>query len=134
MKVKVHPHKTMVNAGVEACVSVTPVRKHAHAYYMGTVMLKDAFFVIHTSGLERAKDEQQRNVHAWSVGELVSEKPEQYPPDHPALRGRLKKVTYHYNIGRFMTVEKNPNDVVDVTDGRFKVAYFCGRDFYVSEF
>lgn len=130
MKVKVHPHKSMVNAGIEACVSVTPARKGGRAYYMGTVMLKDAFFVIHNSGLERARNEQVRNVHAWSVGELVNENLEQYKPEHPALKSRLVQVTYHYNVGRFMTMEDEP---VDVTDGRFSVAYFCGRDFFVSK-
>lgn len=134
MKVKVHPHRNMVTAGVEACVSVTPAKPRSRAYYMGTVMMKDVHFVIHESGKAKAQEAQQRNVHAWAVGDLVHEASEQLEPSHPALYKRLSKVTYHYNTGRFMTVSDNPNEVVDVTDGRFKVAYFCGRDFYVSEF
>lgn len=127
MRVKVHPHRTMVNAGIEACVSVTPDRKHGRAYYMGTVMLNDVVFRIHESGVKRAQAEQQRNVHAWAVGNLMNEQLEQYPPTARAQH-TLSKVTYHYNVGRFIA-----EDGTDVTDGCFRVAYFCGRDFYVSK-
>lgn len=126
MRVKVHPHKTLVNAGEEACVSITPDRKHGRAYYMGTVALRDVQFRIHASGVKRAREEQQRNVHAWAVGELVMEHPMQLA--FPAAR-HMVQVTYHYNVGRFLTM-----DGTDVTDGHFKAAYFCGRDFYVSRF
>lgn len=126
-RVKVHPHRTMVNAGVEACVSVTPDRKHGRAYYMGTVALRGAEFRIHQSGVERARAEKRRNVHAWAVGDLLMEHPMQLPFRAAEL---MAQVTYHYEIGRFMTVEDEP---VDVTDGFFKAAYFCGRDFYVSK-
>lgn len=128
MRVKVHPHRTMVQSGIEACVSITPMKKHGRAYYMGTAMLRDASFVIHESGVKRAQDEQVRNVHAWATGELAFESPMQIP----LTVQHMVKVTYHFNIGRFMTVHKNPNRVIDVTDGHFKAAYFCGRDFYVS--
>lgn len=127
MRVKVHPHKTMVNAGVEACVSITPDRKYGRAYYMGTVILRDVSFRIHESGVKKAQAEQVRNVHAWAVGTLISEQSEQFPPEASALRC-LSQVTYHYNSGRFIAA-----DGTDVTDGTFKAAYFCGRDFYVSK-
>lgn len=127
MKVKVHPHKTMVNAGVEACVSVTPDKKHGRAYYMGTVMLRDVEFRIHQSGVKRAQKEQQRNVHALAVGEVVHEAVEQLPPSKKVL-DKMVQVVYHYNIGRFVTL-----DGTDVTDNKFKAAIFVGRDFYVSK-
>lgn len=127
MKVKVHPHKTMVNAGVESCVSITPMKKHGRAYYMGTVMLRDVDFVIHASGVERARKEQRRNVHAWAVGEIISEAKEQLPPSKKVLNNMVQ-VTYHYNTGRFVTMNG-----VDVTDRHFKAAVFVGRDFYVSK-
>ena len=127
--VKVHPHRNLVNSGVEACVSVTPMKKHGRAYYMGTVYLNDVRFVIHESGVKRAQAEQVRNVHAWAVGNLMAEQVEQYqPPLH--IRERMVQVTYHYNMARFMTVEAEP---VDVTDGQFNAALFVGRDFYVSK-
>jgi len=128
MRVKVHPHRTMVNAGVEACVSVTPDKKHGRAHYSGTVLLHDVTFRIHQSGVERARAEKRRNVHAWAVGDLVHELPEQMPPTNN-LAKHLVKVTYHYELGRFITVEKKP---IDVTDFHFPAAYVCGRDFYVS--
>jgi hypothetical protein len=127
MRVKVHPHRNLVNAGVEACVSVTPDRKYGRAYYMGTVMLNEVSFRIHDSGVQRAQREQVRNVHAWAVGNIMSESPEQYPPSN-RVQHTLTKVTYHFNIGRFIA-----EDGTDVTDGHFRVAYFCGRDFYVSK-
>ena len=127
MKSKVHPHRTMVNAGVEACVSVTPDRKHGRAYYMGRVDLRDVTFRIHDSGVKRAQAEQVRNVHAWAVGEVISEATEQHRPD-PRLLKHFRQVTYHYNVGRFIAVD----DGTDVTDGQFTAAIFVGRDFYVS--
>jgi hypothetical protein len=77
----------------------------------------------------RARAEKQRNVHAWAVGELMFELPEQIQPSSKLLP-YLRKVTYHYEIGRFITVD----DGTDVTDGEFATALFVGRDFYVSEF
>lgn len=128
MKVKVHPHKSLVNQGVEACVSVTPDKKHGRAYYMGTVMLRDVEFRIHQSGVARAHKEGQRNVHAWAVGEIIHEAVEQLPPSPKVLKNMVQ-VTYHYEIGRFITL-----DGTDVTDGTFDAAIFVGRDFYVSRF
>lgn len=129
MRVKVHPHKTMVNAGVEACVSITPDRKHGRAYYMGTVYLTNVDFRIHQSGVLRAQAEQVRNVHAWAVGTLLAEQKEQYRPGPDVLRN-MAQVTYHYNVGRFLTMENEP---VDVTDGHFKAAIIVGRDFFISK-
>lgn len=128
-RVKVHPHRTMVNSGVEACVSVTPMKKHGRAYYMGTVMLRDVSFVIHESGVKRAQKEQVRNVHAWATGSLVGEWLEQNEVSEKVM-SNFVQVTYHYNMARFMTVEDEP---VDVTDGHFNAALFVGRDFYVSK-
>lgn len=127
MRVKVHPHRTMVNSGIEACVSVTPDKKYGRAYYMGTVALSDVTFRIHQSGVERAQAEQVRNVHAWATGEIVHEAAEQLPPSKHLL-ANMDKVTYHYNIGRFVTMNG-----ADVTDKSFKAALFVGRDFYVSK-
>lgn len=136
MKVKVHPHRTMVNAGVEACVSVTPDRKYGRAYYMGTVILENVSFRIHQSGVKRAQAEQVRNVHAWAVGTLLSEQSNQYPPGKDVMRN-LAKVTYHYNAGRFFEFLGMRNGIAcygrDVTDEHFRAAYICGRDFYVSK-
>jgi hypothetical protein len=119
----------MVNAGVESCISITPDKKHGRAYYMGTVLLSDVTFRIHDSGVKRAQAEQVRNVHAWAVGDLLSEQTEQYPPEGYLARS-LVKVTYHYNVGRFITVGHGN---IDVTDGHFRAAYVCGRDFYISK-
>lgn len=121
MIVRVHPHKTKVNSGIEACVSVTPVGGHAR--YYGTVIMENTKFVIHQSGLARARKEQVRNVHAWAIGELVSTDIKQQVIDTTGM----KQVTYHYNIGRFVTLDKE-----DVTDERFDKVVFVGRDFYVS--
>lgn len=128
MKSKVHPHKTMVNSGIEACVSITPDKPRARAYYMGTVMLRDVEFRIHQSGVKRARQEKRRNVHAWAVGEIIHEATEQLKPSPKVLRNMVQ-VTYHYEIGRFVTL-----DGTDVTDGHFDAALFVGRDFYVSRF
>lgn len=129
MRVKVHPHKTMVNAGVEACVSVTPDRKHGRAYYMGTVNLTDISFRIHESGVTRAQTEKVRNVHAWAVGDLIHEASAQNPLS-ASIRHKAQfiKVTYHYDSGRFMAI-----DGTDVTDGHFRAAVFCGRDLHITK-
>lgn len=126
-KVKVHPHKTMVNAGVEACVSITPDKKHGRAYYMGTVSLADVSFRVHESGVKRSQKEKVRNVHAWAVGTLLTEFSEQYPLDQKIAK-RFIQVTYHYDSGRFIAT-----DGTDVTDGTYRAAYFCGRDFYITK-
>lgn len=128
MRVKVHPHKTMVNAGIEACVSITPDKKHGRAYYMGTVFLRDMSFRVHESGVKRAQAEKQRNVHAWAVGELVHEQSEQIADTLTKAIRNMIQVTYHYESGRFIAV-----DGTDVTDGSFKAALFVGRDFYISK-
>lgn len=136
MRVKVHPHKTMVNAGIKECVSVTPDHKYGRAHYMGTVILQDVTFRIHPSGVKRAREEKQRNVHAWAVGKLLSEQSDQYPPTKDLMKN-LRQVTYHYNIGRFLILEGYRNGFAcygeDVTDEHFKAAYIVGRDFYISE-
>lgn len=127
MRVKVHPHRTLVTSGVGACVSITPDQKGKHAYYMGTVLMTEVDFRIHASGVKRAREEQRRNVHAWAVGNLLHEDREQYRPEG-RVQHELIKVTYHYNVGRFIAI-----DGTDVTDGHYRVAYVCGRDFYVSK-
>lgn len=125
MRVKIHPHKSKVNSGVEQCVSITPDEPGGKAYYQGTVVIVDAGFRIHTSGVERARREQVRNVHAWCVGDLAEEYPSQVPLDYPAAG--YEQVTYHYMIGRFVTL-----DGVDVTDETFAEAVCRGRDFFVK--
>lgn len=133
IRVKVHPHKTKVNSGVEQCVSITPDRLGGRAYYRGTVVLADARFRIHTSGVERARREQVRNVHAWCVGALTAESAEQgsdaYLDDLARTIGDrpLTQVTYHYAVGRFMTLDGR-----DVTDLTFERAVCRGRDFFVT--
>ena len=125
MQVKVHPHYNKIKAGIEQCVSVTP--KNGTAHYAGTVVMLDARFVVHSSGLERAQREQVRNVHAWCVGDLIYQSDFQLPYDR-YLDNEFIKVTYHYNTGRFIA-----EDGTDVTDGNFISAYFCGKDFYVTK-
>lgn len=127
MRVKVHPNKTMVNGGVEACVSITPDKKHGRAYYMGTVILSDVSFRIHQSGVARSQAENVRNVHAWAVGEILSESVEQ---NRPSLRvlDNMQQVTYHFVSGEFRLL-----DGTNVSDKTFKAAMFIGRDFFVSK-
>lgn len=124
MRVKVHPHRTRVNSGITKCVSVTPDEKGGRAYYKGTVLLRDASFRIYESGVKRAQAEQVRNVHAWCVGTMVHDSNDQIPVE-PA--DGLTQVTYHFNIGRFITL-----DGTDVTDMTFDSAVCSGRNFYVS--
>lgn len=133
-RVKVHPHKTKVNSGETECVSVTPDEPGGHAYYRGTVVLSDARFRIHTSGVQRARREQVRNVHAWCVGSLTTQSGKQRTDAYLSgliegvLGARpLAQVTYHYQVGRFMTL-----DGVDVTDMTFDHAVCRGRDFFVT--
>lgn len=128
VRVKVHPHRSLVKRAVEACVSVTPIVKGGAAYYKGLVELSDANFVIHRSGVKRAQAEQVRNVHAWCVGELVRESDNQSLESSNGL-GELREVTYHFNVGRFMTVEPTPRDVTEL---HFTKALFVGGHFYVS--
>lgn len=123
-RVKLHPHKGKVNSGLSACVSVTPDEAGGHAYYRGTVVLADAGFRIHNSGVERARREQVRNVHAWCVGTLIAEADEQVARDFVAEG--FTQVTYHYAIGRFVTLAG-----ADVTDVGFTEAVCRGRDFFV---
>lgn len=125
MRVKVHPHKTKVNAGLTQCVSVTPDRPGGRARYHAYVFLTDASFRIYQSGVERAQREQRRNVHAWVVGEMVC-KQDTRKADVFFQDGNWEKVTYHYNIGRFVTMDGR-----DVTDENFTEAACNGRDFYV---
>lgn len=125
MRVKIHPHKTKVNSGVEQCVSITPDGPGGRAYYRGTVVLKDAGFRIHTSGVDRARREQVRNVHAWCVGDRTDEYPTQVQFDYAAAG--YEQVTYHYVVGRFVTL-----DGVNVTDETFPEAVCRGRDFFVK--
>jgi len=127
--VKVHPHRTMVNSGVEACVSVTPDVPGGHAYYKGTVALYGVSFRVYDSGVARAQREQVRNVHAWAVGELAFQSDYQHDRPFGGISPEWAQITYHYNIGRFIAVE----DGTDVTDGHFRQAWFKGRDFYVSK-
>lgn len=133
LRVKVHPHKTKVNSGETQCISVTPDEPGGRAYYRGTVVLNDARFRIHTSGVQRARREQVRNVHAWCVGTLRIESNEQETDgflsgfDDALAASQMTQVTYHYQVGRFMTLDGR-----DVTDLTFDRAVCRGRDFFVT--
>lgn len=127
MRVKVHPHKPFYDNGSEACISVTPMKKHGRAHYMGAVLLSDVSFVVHQSGFERMKEEGQRNVHAWLVGDLLAETIERY---RPAVldKGLMSQVHYDLDAGRFISL-----DGTDVTDGTFKAGAIVGKDCYISK-
>ena len=127
MKVKAHPHKPMVDAGAEACISITPMRKHARAYYMGSLILRDAEFVVHESGHKRYKSESQRNVHAWLTGEPIAETVEQYRPE-TVDTPRMARVHYDLDAGRFIA-----EDGTDVTDGHYNAAVIVGKECYISK-
>jgi len=127
MKVKVHPHKPLFDGGSEACISITPMKKHGRAYYMGCVILQDAEFVVHTSEHARSVKEGVRNVHAWLTGEPIFEAVERYRPD-VLDSGRMIQVNYDLNAGRFIAA-----DGTDVTDGKFNAAVVVGKDCYVAK-
>ena len=127
MRVKVHPHKPFYDNGSEACISVTPMKKHGRAHYMGTVLLTDVTFVVHDSGFKRMHEEGQRNVHAWMTGDLLSEQIEQF---RPAVLDKGLMIGVHYNldIGLF-----EAEDGTDVTDGTFRAGVIVGKDCYISK-
>lgn len=127
MRVKVHPHKPYYDNGSEACISITPMKKHGRAHYMGMVMLTDVTFVVHQSGLERMREEGARNVHAWMVGELIHETIEQFRPS-TLDKGLMVKVHYDLDLGRFVT-----EDGTDVTDGTYRAGVIVGKDCYISK-
>jgi hypothetical protein len=129
--VEVHPNWNLVDH-TDACVSVREMKPRKHVYHMGTVHLADAHFKINQGGVRKARQEGRRNVHAWVVGELLHEAPERLTPPQHVLR-QLVRVTYHFDTGRFLTVESNPAKVVDVTDGRFAAAVQVGRNLYISK-
>lgn len=108
MKVKVNPNETMYAEGSEACVSITPMKKHGRAYHMGCVILRDVVFV-------------DKSV----AGEVIFEAVERYRPD-VVDSGRMMQV-WPEN-GRFVS-----KDGTDVTDGNFNAAVVVGKDFYVSK-
>jgi len=123
MRVKIHPHRNKVTSGVEECISVTPMRKGGRAYYAGTVVLSDVEFVVHNSGVKRARAEGVRNVHAWAIGELIDQQPTQLPPSF-RVRKDMRKVTYHFEKGYFQ--DHKTGEPVERTD----FLYAVGRDFY----
>lgn len=135
MRVKIHPHRTKVLAGIEECISVTPDPK-GRAYYAGTVVLSDAGFRIHNGGVATARRTGVRNVHAWAVGNLIDQNACQHPLS--AERAPMfRKVTYHFVIGRFLTILSERNGFVcygeDVTDKTFPVLYAVGHHFYIPK-
>lgn len=136
MRVKVHPHRDMVLSGREDCISVTPVKKGGRAHYAGTIVLSDVEFRVHSSGVERARRQKRRNVHAWAIGDVLEENVCQHPLTQATARHMLK-VTYHYVIGRFYTIVAERNGFVcygdDVTDERFPHLYAVGKDFWVPK-
>lgn len=129
--VEVHPNWNLVGH-TETCVSVRERKPRKHTYHMGTVHLRDAHFQINHSGVRKARETGQRNVHAWVIGELLHEAVEAQPID-PRLMPKFVRVTYHFDTGRFLTVESDPGRVMDVTDGRFAAAVHVGRNLYVAK-
>lgn len=127
MRIKVHPHKPMVDAGVESCVSITPMKKYGRAHYMGTVIMTDTSFVVHASEHARFLKEGQRNVHAWLTGELVSEAVEQFRPS-AVDKALMSHVRYDLESGRFIAA-----DGTDVTDGTFRAGVVVGKDCFISK-
>lgn len=108
--------KSRIKYNTEAeAIGITPVGKRKHQYIMGTVMLRDVFF-----------------LDGYAIGEVVSEAVEVMEPSHPALYRRLVPVRFVGN--RILTIAPLINDVIDVTDGHFSVAYFCGSTAYVGGF
>lgn len=133
-RVKAHPNRHLYLANEPACISVTPMRKGKHTYYMGTLLLNDVRFIVHASGHKRQmegvredKPDGDRNVHAWITGNVVHEAVEQDPPSDWIMR-ELQPVRYDYTTGRFRTL-----DGKDVTDNNYRAAYCVGRDFYISK-
>lgn len=125
MRVKIHPHRNKVIAGIEECISVTPDKKGGRTYYAGTVVLADVEFRIHNSGVARARAEGVRNVHAWAVGNLVEQNACQHPLTQEFREKHgLRKVTYHFQEGYFQDFETGRR--VENT----KFLYAAGRDFY----
>lgn len=116
------PHRTKVVAGDINCVSTTP--KGGRAEYHSVVRLQDASFKVYEGGVRRAQREQRRNVHAWAVGRLVFTY-EDYV--FPRVIGSWKKVSYHYNEGRFIDEFGN-----DVTDHRYRDMICNGPTLYVA--
>lgn len=108
MKVKVNPVDKMYAEGSEACISITPIKKHGRTYYMGCVMLQDVGF-----------------AETSVTGEVIFEAVERYRPD-VVDSGRMMKVTPQG--GRFFSV-----DGVDVTDGNFNAAVVVGNECFVSK-
>lgn len=127
MKVKIHPHKPMVDAGSQTCISITPMKKHGRAHYMGTVILTDVEFVVHDSGHAQYLKEGVRNVHAWMTGELVSETLEQFPPA-TVDTDLMSQVRYDLEAGRFLDAAG-----IDVTDGHFRAGVVVGKNCYISK-
>lgn len=106
-------------ANTANAVIVQPIKRYARTYIMGTVMLSDVSVTAMDGNL-------------YLVGDLVSEHETSYPPNHPAL---IKRLTCVRVVEDRLVTLGNPNDVVDVTDGHFDVAYLHGGNlFYVSEF
>lgn len=129
-RVECHPNFNV--PADERCVSVHPLRKRAHTYLMGSVTLTNVEFKVNEGSRLRAVREQVKNVHAWIVGNIVMEHTIQIPLEGPAAK-HMVPVTYHYNIGRFLTIDPDPGKVIDVTDGEFAAAYCVGRRLYISK-
>lgn len=137
MKVMVHPNRHKVKAGVECCVSVTYRSHPANAggqltIYQGAVWMKDVEMRVQPAGVARAQREQQRNVHAWAVGEVTNMFHTQfpYPPTIDGVSDNdWRKVTYHFSSGEFRMHDTGEN----VTGRVFPYAYIVGRDFHVLD-
>lgn len=122
MKVKVHPHRNKFMNGDQQCISVTPAGRGGRVFYCGTARMENVRFVIHQSGVTRARSESKRNVHAWAVGDLTSAEHDQRID--PAIRfgDTWQRITYAYQTARF--VVKHTGE--DVTDMIFPEVAFVG--------
>ena len=69
-------------------------------YYSDFVTLKNVSFKILPSGLKRAIASQQRTVHAFAEGIIVSLQKEEIPEGS-------KEVSYHYNKGHFFEIDSS---------------------------
>lgn len=126
-RVKAHLHLPRLKAGQDDCISVAPAIhvRGGGTEYFGTVTLTNVTFRVHQSGRLRTLDKQQRNVHAWVVGDLVAATPSQQFP----FTEKWSKAIYNpYLYETF--VDKTTGEALDSVTA----AYMVGKHvFYLRE-
>ncbi len=85
---KVHVYRNLKSK--EPSLSIRCATSHLVLGHCQAVLLSDATFTVQPSGLLRTRQEQQRNVHAWVVGDLV------YPLDFTPYKERT--VDFDYDL------------------------------------